>query len=159
MKLVVTFLKFAVVGTITTAVDFIVTALFMLIMGMGEYISESISSLSSSDVSGFVMAVILLANLMGFIFSVSVSYMMNRFWTWKSDNPEVRKQYVKFFSVSVAGLLINLLVIYLCNSYLTIEFTIFGIFFSRFWIAKIVATAVVMFWNFFVNHFYTFKQA
>lgn len=156
-KLFLTFVKFAVVGTTGTVVDFVITAVFMLILGLKEYISESVASLSSSEVAGYVMTAILLANMVGFVVSATTNFFLNRIWTWKSKDPDIKGQYLKFFAVSVGGLLINLFVIYLCNKYLTIEFTIAGVFISRFWIAKIVATAVVMFWNFLVNHFYTFR--
>lgn len=157
-KLFLTFVKFGIVGTIGTVVDFFTTAVFMLILGMKEYISESVASLSGTDAAGYVMIAILLANLVGFIVAATTNFFLNRIWTWKSKNPDVRGQYLKFFAVSVGGLLINLFVIYLCNRYLDVEFTVAGLFISKFWVAKVVATSVVMFWNFIVNHLYTFKS-
>jgi len=157
-KLFLTFVKFAVVGTTGTVVDFLTTAVCMLLLGLKEYISESVASLSTVEVAGYVMTAILLANMVGFVVSATTNFLLNRIWTWKSSDPDIRGQYLKFFAVSVGGLLINLFIIYLCNRYLTLEFTVMGIFISRFWIAKVVATGVVMFWNFTVNHLYTFRN-
>jgi len=157
--LFIKFIKFGIVGASGTIVDFGITALAMLLFGLREYISESIEVIaSSSDANEGVIFFILFANLLGFVVAASSNFILNRIWTWKSTDPNIEKQYLKFIMVSVGGLLINLMLIYICNICLTWEFSLFGVFVSRFWISKLIATAVVMFWNFVVNHLYTFKN-
>ena len=99
-----------------------------------------------------------LANGLGFTFGATSNYILNRKWTWRSDNPDVKGEFAKFFGVSLAGLGINTLVIWLCQSIGGLDFTLFGVHVTQFWTAKIIATAVVTLWNFFVNNFFTFRR-
>lgn len=157
-KLIYRFIKFGIVGASGTIIDFAITAIVMLALGLREYITESIATISQDSSTNNILILILFANFVGFVVAATSNFFLNRIWTWKSTDPNVKKQYIKFFAVSVGGLIINLIVIYLCNSFLSWELTIFGVFISRFWIAKLIATAVVMFWNFIVNNIYTFKS-
>lgn len=130
------FLRFGVVGTTGFIIDFSITWLMLSVFGIYEYA----------------------ANAIGFTFGATNNYILNRNWTWRSSNPNVKGEFLKFFLVSLAGLGINSLVIFLCQLPGELTFTIDGLTISSFWIAKLIATGVVMVWNFLVNNYFTFRN-
>jgi putative flippase GtrA len=87
-----------------------------------------------------------LANAIGFTIAASSNYYLNRVWTFHSHNPNIGMEYSRFLFVSLLGLGISTLVIYILN----------GRFKMNFYVAKIFAIGGVTVWNFFVNVFFTF---
>lgn len=87
-----------------------------------------------------------LANAIGFSIAASSNYYLNRIWTFRSHNPEIAVEFSRFFFISLIGLLISTLVIYLLVTKVKMNF----------YLAKLLAIIVVTFWNFFVNLNYTF---
>jgi len=122
----VEFLKFGAVGTFNCGVDW---GLFYLLNWLlkGNY---------------------LLAKALSFTISAISAYLLNRYWTFKSKDTDVLKQSLKYFVVSVVGLLINLIIMYV----------VVGIFHQRKIFGLILATGLVAFWNYFCNKFWTFKD-
>jgi len=90
----------------------------------------------------------LLANIFSFIVAVSWSFILNRTWTFRNTENKVRQQYFKFFAVSLAGLLLNTLILYTLVDFYN--------FYDL--LAKGMAVVLVTFWNFSVNRFWTFKS-
>ncbi len=129
------FIKFAVVGASGFVVDFSITALLSGVLGIS----------------------MVLATGVGFCFGATSNYFLNRMWTWRSKNPNVRAEYIKFFIVSLAGLGLHYLIFLGAMSLLTGGLDVMGYTLSVEWLSKIIATGVVMFWNFGANNFYTFK--
>ena len=134
--LITKFLKFGVVGASGALIDFGLTALCKGILGIPE----------------------LLANAIGFTLAATSNYYLNRVWTWKSTSKQVGIEYAKFFFVSLIGLGLNSLIVFLLK-----DISIVPRFFDTrldwdFWIAKIIATAIVMVWNFLANNFFTFRR-
>lgn len=125
------FIRFGVVGFSGFLIDFSLTWFFRDIVGIYE----------------------LVANGIGFCFGASSNYILNRRWTWRSQNPNIRGEFIRFFAVSVAGLGINSMVIWFCLEIGNLD--LFGL--PDFWISKLIATGVVMMWNFIVNNFFTFR--
>lgn len=134
--LILKFLKFGIVGASGAVVDFGITALCKGIFGIPE----------------------LLSNAIGFIVAASSNYFLNRVWTWKSTSKEVGVEYAKFFFVSLIGLGINSLIVLLLKDTSIVPRFVETSLDWDFWVAKIIATAVVMVWNFVANNFFTFKQ-
>ncbi|CDN31512.1 Conserved membrane protein YngA [Mucinivorans hirudinis] len=137
MKLSITkFVRFGLVGTTGFLVDFSMTWLWLSLIGINEYA----------------------ANTIGFTVAATTNYILNRRFTWRSKNPNIRREYLRFLAVSLAGLGINSLVIYLFQLLLS-DFAInfAGVQLQGFWLAKIIATGVVLLWNFFANNFFTFR--
>lgn len=145
------FLKFCVVGVSGTLIDFGITAVCKGFLGFPD----------------------LLANATGFSLAASSNYILNRTWTWHSKSTKVGTEYLKFFAVSLVGLGINSLIVALLHNltlipgesivrFLSLFGTTFAAHFSdldwNFWIAKTIATAVVMIWNFLANNFITFRK-
>lgn len=118
------FIRFGIVGSSGIIVDFGVTALCKDVFKIQKFVSNGI---------GFTMA-------------ATSNYILNRFWTFQSTNPEVFLEFIKFFSVSLIGLAINTLVLY---------FTLKK-FKWNFYFAKIIAIGVTMIWNFVANLLFTF---
>lgn len=87
-----------------------------------------------------------IANAIGFTLAASSNYILNRIWTFRSHNPEIALEYGRFLFISIIGLLINTLVIYLLVSKTK----------TNFYLAKLVAIFIVTIWNFVINLNYTF---
>ncbi|MBT4277472.1 GtrA family protein [Candidatus Falkowbacteria bacterium] len=81
-----------------------------------------------------------------FIVSALVNYSLNRSWTFQS-NGKKRKQLPIFFTIATLGLIINNGIMYT-----GVEF--FGLWYI---LAKVIATGVVLIWNFLGNKYFTFK--
>lgn len=86
------------------------------------------------------------ANSTGFLCAVLSNYTLNRVWTFQSHDPSVVTQFSKFLLASMIGLGINNGIIYLLNERYKVNF----------YLAKLVATAVVTVWNFWANYTFTF---
>lgn len=120
------FIRFAIVGASGTFIDFGSTWLCRERIKLNQYI----------------------ANTVGFILAASSNYLLNRLWTFKSTDPDVGLEYLRFFGVSIIGLGINNGIIYLLNGRMKINF----------YISKVIATVVVVLWNFFANYLFTFRN-
>lgn len=120
------FLKFGVVGCTGTIIDFGLT-----------YICKEWIKINK-----------LIANAIGFTVAATSNYILNRIWTWESTSQQVGLEYAKFFGVSLIGLGLNTLIIYILNDKLK----------WNFWLSKVLATGVVLIWNFLANNFFTFAN-
>jgi len=87
-----------------------------------------------------------IANAIGFSFAATSNYYLNRVWAFKSENPEVALEFSNFIIVSLIGLAINTLILWLIVSKLKFNF----------YLSKVFAIIVVMLWNFFANLLFTF---
>lgn len=120
------FIKFSVVGVSGTVIDWIFYFIF----------------------TRWLFTYYLIAKALSFIFAAANNYFWNRVWTFRSKDKNIVKQFIKFFAVSVIGLFINILIMYIVvNDFKLSDF--YGL---------IIATAIVMFWNFFANKLWTFKE-
>lgn len=130
------FIKFGIVGASGAIIDFGITALCKGILGVPE----------------------LLANAIGFTLAATSNYFLNRVWTWRSTSKSVGVEYAKFFFVSLIGLGLNSLIVFLLKDTSIVPSFVDTTLDWNFWVAKIIATAVVMVWNFLANNFFTFRQ-
>jgi putative flippase GtrA len=119
------FLKFCIVGFSGMIIDFGATWLLKEKAKVNKYV----------------------ANSTGFVLAASSNYLFDRYWTFHSINPRVITEYLSFISISIIGLAINNMVIYLLNEKMKINF----------YLAKLFAVGVVTIWNFFMNYVITFK--
>ncbi len=88
------------------------------------------------------------ANSTGFLCAVVSNYALNRAWTFRSRDPRVAAQFSKFLIASLIGLGLNNTIIYLLYERAGVGF----------YVAKIIATGLVMLWNFWANYTFTFQQ-
>lgn len=86
------------------------------------------------------------ANSLGFLCAATTNYVLNRVWTFQNNDPDIAGQYLRFLGIALIGLGINTLTIWLLHRLLRINF----------YAAKLIATGVVTFWNFFMNYFFNF---
>ena len=98
----------------------------------------------------------LAANSLSFTAGLLNNFTWNRLWTFgDAVNADWRKQLAQFTLVSLVGLALNNLIV------LSLE-DIFGIILGQpqwgYLPAKVLATGVVVFWNYFANRTWTFKN-
>lgn len=98
----------------------------------------------------------LLANSLSFTAGLVNNFTWNRLWTFgDAIQPDWRRQLVQFTAVSLVGLALNNLIV------LSLE-GIFGTILGQpdwgYLPAKVIATGVVVFWNYFANRMWTFKK-
>lgn len=90
----------------------------------------------------------LIAKTISFVIAAINNYILNRKWTFRSQEKNITKEFIKFLIVSLVGLAFNTLIMYIVVDKLR---------YNDF-IGLILATAIVMFWNFLANKFWTFKE-
>jgi putative flippase GtrA len=89
-----------------------------------------------------------LANSLGFCLAVINNFTWNKYWTFQDHSTAITEQFTWFAGISLVGLILNNLVIYLMTNWKH----------WNFYMAKIIATAVVMSWNFLANYQFTFQH-
>ena len=102
-ELVNKFIKFGVVGASGVIVDFGFTFLGKEILKIQKYIANSI----------------------GFTIAASSNYLLNRIWTFHSQNPEIGIEYSKFILISLIGLGINTFILWTLVSKMKWNFFLF----------------------------------
>jgi putative flippase GtrA len=119
------FIRFGLVGISGMGVDFGTTYLCKEIIRIPKYI----------------------ANAIGFTLAASSNYIFNRIWTFHSQDPGILVEYSKFFFISLIGLGINTLILWILVSR----------FNRNFYISKLFAIGITMIWNFLANLLFTFR--
>ena len=98
----------------------------------------------------------LLANSLSFTAGLVNNFTWNRLWTFgDAIQPDWRRQLVQFTAVSLVGLALNNLIV------LSLEGIFGAMLYQPDWgylPAKVIATGVVVFWNYFANRMWTFKK-
>ena len=122
--LLLKFLKFGVVGLSGVFVNFGVTYVCKERLKWNKYLS----------------------NILGFVFAATTNYILNRFWTFQSSNPQIGMEYAKYFAISLVGLGLDTLTVYVLNGKLK----------WNFYLSKVFAVGVSTLWNFFGNLLFTF---
>ena len=117
-------LRFSVTGLLGAAIDFGVTYLFKEILKVNKFLSNAI----------------------GFTLAATLCFFLNKYWTYESQSPLVWSEYFTFIAVSLVGLGINTLVLYLLTEK-------FG---WHFYLSKCFAIGVAAVWNFLANLLITF---
>lgn len=132
-KEVTRFARFLTVGAVGTIMDF--------------------GTLTLLKLAGFPT---LTANSISFTVGLLNNFTWNRLWTFgDSINTDWRRQLAKFTLVSLVGLALNNLIV------LGMEGAFNHLLGSSQWgylPAKVIATGVVVFWNYFANRTWTFKN-
>ena len=135
------FIRFVIVGGIGFVVDF-----------------------GTFNVLSLVFSVpVVLASILSFIFAVCSNFVWNRYWTYPdSRSKRIRRQLAEFLLVSLSGLLIRTPIFAFLESFLGYLFQPLAdvLPFSADLLSHNLALAgavlVVMFWNFFINRYWTY---
>jgi len=122
--LLLKFLKFCIVGSSGMIIDFGTTWFLKEKVKINKYI----------------------ANSTGFMLAATSNYLLNRFWTFQSENSHIGSEYISFMVISIIGLGINNFVLFLLTEKMKLNF----------YISKLFAIGVVTIWNFFMNYLITF---
>jgi len=117
------FLRFGIVGFSGMVIDFSITILLKEKLKLHRYI----------------------ANSAGFITAASSNYLLNRIWTFQSQNSKIFFEYGSFILISLIGLAINNLFLFLFEKRFP------------FYLAKLFAIFVTTIWNFAANYLITFS--
>lgn len=125
-------IKFGVVGTIGAIVDFGTLFVLKEFFGLNLYVANTIS-VSAAICSNFLW---------------------NSLWTFRgSYRGRRRHRFLPFVIVSVIGLGINQVILYVTHEFTGLEGLQYG-----YLVAKVAATIVVMMWNFAANKYWTFRE-
>jgi len=126
------FVKFAVVGAIGTVVNLAVLKLTLLLWGE---LSASTPFAVEAFASGLAFAVAVVNN-----------YLLNRWWTFRSSGT-MGAEFLKFFTVSICGLVLNELVFWVFRAQLDLHVMV----------SQLLAIACVLPFNFIVNKLWSFR--
>ena len=88
-----------------------------------------------------------LANAAGFSIAVINNFLLNKYWTFDNQNPIITEQFVKSLVISIVGLGINSLLLFILLKKIR----------GNFYLVKLAVIGLVFFWNFSANYLYTFK--
>jgi len=139
------FFRFAVVGIIGAVVDF---GTFNLL-------------------TSFAGLTAVLASVISFVAAIISNFTWNRYWTYPdSRSKPLGSQLIQFSAVSLLGLLIRTPIIYFLeplffNIFSEFAFLPIGFITAEFLannLALAIAVIVVMFWNFFINRYWTYSD-
>jgi len=139
------FFRFATVGIIGAVVDFGTFNLLTSFAGMTA----------------------VLASVFSFIAAIISNFTWNRYWTYPDSRTKpITRQVLQFSLVSIVGLLIRTPIIALLEPLFTrlftgLQFLPVGFLTAEFLadnLALAVAVIVVMFWNFFINRYWTYDD-
>ncbi|MFH0853264.1 MAG: GtrA family protein [bacterium] len=121
------FIKFCIVGVGNTIADFVVY--FALTRYLGIFY--------------------LVANFISFITAATLSFVLNKFWTFRDNRRHaIKGQYAKFLLVSTIGAVLAEATLFLFVHYFSVNDLI----------AKLLVAGIIVFWNFFANKYWTFRQ-
>ena len=123
-ELLMKFLKFSVVGFSGMFVNFGITYICKELLRWNKYV----------------------INIIGFVVAATTNYFLNRLWTFQSANPQIGTEYAKYFAISLVGLGIDTLTVWLLNDKLK----------CNFYLSKVFAVGAATLWNFFANLLFTF---
>jgi len=127
-QLISKFIMFSIVGASGVIVDFSITWLFKEKIRIHKYI----------------------ANSLGFVVATVSNYLLNRFWTFYTENAHAKfNEFSKFFFIALIGLAINNAILFLFHEKLK----------WNFYVSKLVAIGIVSIWNFSFNYLYTFTTS
>lgn len=94
-----------------------------------------------SDICGIYY---LISAMLSFIISLIVNYLISTYWVFNKNQMENKVMEFGIFSlIGVIGLIFTEIILYLCTD-------IIGLYYL---ISKIIATGIVMFWNFLARRF------
>lgn len=134
-KLMAQIIKFGFVGGICFLIDFVIST------GIFHFLQSVIDKNIASGISAAV----------GFVISVVVNYILSmKFVFDRRDDMSKKKEFVVFVVLSIGGLIINEIIILICSSVHSGSEWLMANIGVTIWFAfsKVIATAIVMVYNF-----------
>ncbi|MDZ4147993.1 MAG: GtrA family protein [Flavobacteriaceae bacterium] len=118
-------LKFMLVGIGGTSIDFGITYLLKEKVKLNKYVANSI----------------------GYVSAATSNYIFTRMWAFENANPDILTQYLIFVSISLIGLGLMNLFIWIFHEKFKLNF----------YVAKVVALLMVLVWTFSAHYTITFS--
>lgn len=87
-----------------------------------------------------------LANSLGFTCAVINNFYLNLYWTFHVSGQSTNVYFVKFILISIVGLGLNNMFVYLFSDRMNINF----------YVSKVLAVVCVFAWNFTANNYFNF---
>lgn len=125
MDLILKMVKFGIVGFIGMLIDFFITWLLKEKIKINKYI----------------------ANSLGFTCAVINNFFLNLKWTFHTGGSNTNIFFIKFIIISVVGLGLNNMFVYLFHDRLK----------QNFYVSKALAVVCVFVWNFTTNNYFNFQ--
>lgn len=148
------FLKFAVVGTIGFVVDFGTLTMLVELAHLPTLVANVAPF---TERAGFIAA-----NTISFTAAVLSNFGFNRYWVFPESRPRRRSlQLLQFAAVSVIGLVLNNTVFILLKNpfdQLLGQIIWFPEAIEGYMPAKMIATILILFWNYFINRYWTYRD-
>ncbi len=157
------FWKFAVVGTIGAVIDF---GTFRGLLALGWLDNVELSLIGKAALTG-----VGIAGTIAFTMAVISNFIWNRYWTYPdSRSKSVASQLVTFFLVNIVGILIRIPILELLSKpFDNLAHSILPGLAGKMAaimgegavgenMAWVLAVVIVMFWNFFVNRYWTYND-
>ncbi len=119
-------LKFMLIGIGGTSIDFGITYLLKEKVKLNKYIANSI----------------------GYVSAATSNYIFTRMWAFENTNPDILTQYLIFVTISLIGLALMNLFIWIFHEK----------FKMNFYAAKVVALLMVLIWTFSAHYTITFSS-
>jgi putative flippase GtrA len=143
------FVKFCIVGFSSALIDF----------GVFLFLIEKVHL---EQFTGSPVVTRTVAGAIAFLLAVTNGFIWNSLWTFREAGPQAaHRRYAKFVLTNTIGLGLNLLILnavaHVVPAALVALFPV-GMKDPRALIGKVVASAVVVFWNFTASKYWTFKS-
>ena len=119
------FIKFCLVGTANTVIDYAVYLFLSRVIGL----------------------YFLYANITAILIAMIFSFIFNKYWTFQNQEKQIKKQSFKFVIVNIIYFFLNNSIVFSLVNYLRVHDIL----------AKIIATGLGLFWNFFASRYWTFR--
>lgn len=119
-------IKFMLVGIAGTALDFGITYLLKEKAKINKYFANSV----------------------GYLSAATSNYIFSRIWAFDNTNPNILKQYLIFLTISLIGLGLMNLLIWIFHEK----------FKMNFYMAKVMALLIVVVWTFSAHYIITFSS-
>ncbi|MEA1909726.1 MAG: GtrA family protein [Patescibacteria group bacterium] len=129
-------LKFSIVGGVNTLIDF---GLYNLLFSMFGWWY-------------------IFAHMVSFATAVTNSYFLNKYWTWQDRGKVSILQFSQFFVISLAGLVLSIVIIYLGVGFLNTYYGYWGEFW-RYNVPKVISVMLVWVWNYLAYEYFIFGKS
>ena len=150
------YLKSIAVGIVSTALDFLITAVILYLAGRSEYdgfIGVITGKLKPNSTYVLPVSIYLIATVLSFVISVLFNYIMCTFFVYEYGNVgKNAKGFTKFAIFALIGLTITTICSLICSN-------VFGLTGSNVWWIKIAISLAIFVFNFFTRKYFVYNVA
>lgn len=137
------FVKFGVVGTVGTTVDF----------GSYNIMTRGFNWVTTFHVFGFE---IIAANLVSVLVAIGCNFLLNKYWTFRNSSASVATQGAGYFGLNFVTFILNQLLTSFFTFQVPLTAAVFGS--QKDNAAKAISVGFILFLNFFGSKFIIFRK-